>query len=102
MAGGAWFNEYFGENPTKEHLEAVALDQLKKILKITVDPLDSHSEILYNCIPQYVVGHEARCERIRNYITSHNMPLTICGSSYQGVGINDVILSAKEAVSNCK
>ncbi|XP_063974276.1 protoporphyrinogen oxidase [Diachasmimorpha longicaudata] len=98
MMGGAWFNDYFGGNSSQDYMVAVALDQLRSILGIKVDPSDTHFEILENCIPQYVVGHEERLKRIRNYITAHKMPLTLCGSSYQGVGLNDVILSAKQAV----
>ncbi|XP_015117488.1 protoporphyrinogen oxidase [Diachasma alloeum] len=98
MMGGAWFDEYFGVNSSQAHMETVALEQLRRILGIKVDPSDSHFQILENCIPQYIVGHEERLKRIRNYITAHKMPLILCGSSYQGVGLNDVILSAKQAV----
>lgn len=98
MMGGAWFHDYFGDNPSEDIMESVALEQLREILGINVHPVDSHFQILENCIPQYVVGHDERVNRIRNYIIDHKLPLTLCGSSYQGVGLNDVILSAKQSV----
>ncbi|XP_066582038.1 protoporphyrinogen oxidase isoform X3 [Prorops nasuta] len=75
MMGGAWFNKYFGESPSKETLLSVA----------TTAP---------------IVGHSQRVSRINDYISTRRIPLALCGSSYEGVGINDVILSAKQAVSN--
>lgn len=100
MIGGAWFEEYFGTNPTEEYLLSVALEQLKTILKIEIPPLSQNVSILRNCIPQYIVGHNDRVQRIKDYISVHKLPLGLCGSSYEGVGVNDVILSAKKAVSN--
>lgn len=100
MLGGAWFEEYFGTNPSEEHLLKVALEQLRTILNIVIPPIGSNVSILRNCIPQYIVGHQERKNRIQNYIEEHKIPLGLCGSSYEGVGVNDVILSAKKAVSN--
>lgn len=100
MMGGYWFEEKFGLNPTKEHLRSVALQQLKNILKFDDDPEYDHVNILQNCIPQYTVGHSQRIENIFKYISDNNLPLSLCGSSYGGVGVNDVILSAKIAVYN--
>lgn len=92
MMGGAWFDEYFGKNCSKEYFLNTAVEHVKKMLKIKIDPIDSDVGILNNCIPQYVVGHKDRIKRIHNYINEHNLPLSLCGSSYQGVGVNDVIL----------
>ncbi|KAK0079589.1 hypothetical protein PV325_001045 [Microctonus aethiopoides] len=100
MMGGDWFEQYFGQNPTKEYLLSVALENLKTILNIKDDPVEVDVSILKDCIPQYIVGHSQRCNRIHDYISSHGIPLTLCGSSYEGVGINDVILSAKNAIDN--
>lgn len=100
MMGGAWFEKYFGTNPTEEHLMSVALEQLKTILKINEDPIAQNVSILKNCIPQYIVGHDERVECIKDYISENKLPLGLCGASYEGVGVNDVILSAKKVVSN--
>ena len=100
MMGGAWFEKYFGQCSTKEHLLSVAKNQLNRILKINKDPVEHDVAILKDSIPQYVIGHSDRLQRIQNYISSHKIPLSLCGTSYEGVGFNDVILSAKQAVSH--
>ncbi|KAM0726926.1 Protoporphyrinogen oxidase [Formica fusca] len=98
MMGGAWFEKYFGPNPSEEHLLTTALDHIKKILHIEEEPVAHNVAVLKDCIPQHVVGHTQRIKRIHNYISARHIPLGLCGSSYQGVGLNDVILSAKQAV----
>ena len=98
--GGAWFQKYFGDSPSEEYLLSTARNQLNNILNIKETPDEYDVAILNNCIPQYIVGHSDRLQRIQNYISAHKIPLTLCGSSYHGVGINDVILSAKEGISH--
>lgn len=98
MMGGAWFEKYFGPNPTKEQLLMTAIDHTKDILHITKEPVAHNVAVLKDCIPQHVVGHTQRVKRIHGYISANHIPLGLCGSSYQGVGLNDVILSAKQAV----
>lgn len=100
MMGGKWFEERFGSNPTSEHLLEVATTQLKNIMGITDKPNAFKVNILKKCIPQYIVGHHDRIKRIREYIKDKSLPISLCGSSYDGVGVNDVILSAKNAVGN--
>ena len=100
MMGGVWFEKYFGKCPSEEHLLNVAVNQVREILHIEEDPMAFNVSILKDCIPQHIVGHMQRLTRIQNYISTHKIPLGLCGSSYQGVGLNDVILSAKEAVSD--
>lgn len=95
MCGGKWFEKWFGSNPTEAKLLEVALENVKNILNIKVNPERSRVNILKSCIPQYVVGHHDRVERIRNYIVEKKLPLSLCGSSYDGVGVNDVIVSAR-------
>lgn len=102
MMGGEWFEKYFGQNPTEEQLLTTALNQMKDILCINEKPVAHNISILKNCIPQHVVGHTQRVKRIHDYISAHKIPLGLCGSSYQGVGVNDVILSAKQAVCDVK
>lgn len=98
MMGGVWFEKYFGTNSTEKHLLSVAVEQVKTILKIKESPHAHSVSILKDCIPQHIVGHNQRIDRIRDYISKHKLPLGLCGSSYEGVGVNDVILSAKKAV----
>ncbi|KYN04390.1 PREDICTED: protoporphyrinogen oxidase [Cyphomyrmex costatus] len=98
MMGGAWFEKYFGSNPSEEQLLTTAINHIKNILVIEEEPVAYNVAILRDCIPQHVVGHNARVKRIHDYISAHHIPLALCGSSYEGVGLNDVILSAKQAV----
>ncbi|CAL7940701.1 unnamed protein product [Xylocopa violacea] len=100
MMGGAWFEKYFSKCSSEEHLKTVAIKYATEILHIQENPKAFNVSILRNCIPQYIVGHAQRLNRIHDYISAHKIPLGLCGSSYHGVGVGDVILSAKEAVSN--
>ncbi|XP_011698396.1 PREDICTED: protoporphyrinogen oxidase [Wasmannia auropunctata] len=102
MMGGAWFEKYFGANPSEERLLTTAINHTKSILQIDEEPVAHNVAVLKDCIPQHVVGHNARVKRIHDYISAHRIPLALCGSSYQGVGLNDVILSAKQAVRDVK
>ncbi|XP_011873466.1 PREDICTED: protoporphyrinogen oxidase [Vollenhovia emeryi] len=98
MMGGLWFEKYFGPDPPTEQLLTTAIDHTKNILQIEEEPIAHNVAVLRDCIPQHVVGHDARVKRIHDYISAHHIPLALCGSSYQGVGVIDVILSAKQAV----
>lgn len=99
MMGGKWYNERLGER-TDDELLRIATDQVENILKISAKPEAHKVNVLRECIPQYIVGHSDRIERIQEYIQDHKLPLRLCGSAYDGVGVNDVIYSAKQAVLN--
>ncbi|OWR45256.1 protoporphyrinogen oxidase [Danaus plexippus] len=98
MLGGRWFKEKFGPNITKEQLFDIATKEIKSILKIDEQVTAHNVSILDKCIPQYVIGHYERVDEIRQYIVNNNLPISLIGSSYDGVGINDVIYSAKTQV----
>ncbi|XP_055380908.1 protoporphyrinogen oxidase [Condylostylus longicornis] len=95
MMGGKWFEKYLGKNPSQSEILDIALEQTAKILHINEKPDMFRVNILRNCIPQYTVGHKKRIEEVRNYIEKNNLAVSLCGAAYDGVGINDVILSAK-------
>ncbi|XP_049866780.1 protoporphyrinogen oxidase-like [Pectinophora gossypiella] len=98
MMGGRWFQQKFGDDPSEANLLQVALQEIDRILHIKDEPASYNVNILEECIPQYVVGHYERVEKIRKYITDENLPMSLVGCSYDGVGINDVIYSAKTQV----
>lgn len=102
MAGGKWFEKWFGKFPTDQKILNIALEQVARVLDISVKPDSYKVNILKNCIPQYVVGHHDRVDKIRNYIEEKNLPMKLCGASYDGVGVNDVIYSAVKAVNSLK
>lgn len=100
MMGGKWFKSKFGDNVTEAELLDKAFGQLRSILKIDQPPVDYKVNILRKCIPQYVVGHHDRIDRIHNYISAKQLPLKLCGAAIDGVGVNDVIYSAKQVVQS--
>lgn len=102
MMGGRWFLERFGAEPTNEQLLDIAMREIRDILKINTKPNECKVNVLRNCIPQYVLGHTKRVANIREYIAEHRLPLALCGAAYDGVGVNDVIYSAKDAVKSIK
>lgn len=99
MMGGRWFEQLFGENPSEDCLLQTAKEQLGIILGIREEPIHFKVNILRKCIPQYVVGHGKKIDKIQDYIRRNKLPLAICGASYYGVGVNDTIMSAKNTVN---
>uniref|UniRef100_A0A1B6L6C7 Protoporphyrinogen oxidase n=1 Tax=Graphocephala atropunctata TaxID=36148 RepID=A0A1B6L6C7_9HEMI len=98
MMGGRWYEEYFGHSATEDTILETALREVSKILDIKQQPDLTHVSILKDCIPQYTIGHHDRVKRVMSYIEDHQLPLSLIGASYHGVGINDVIFSAKNVV----
>ncbi|ALC45922.1 Ppox [Drosophila busckii] len=98
MMGGRWFSKWFSNQPSQNELREMAQRYVAKILNINEEPKFSRVHTLPKCIPQYTVGHKRRVENIRKYISNYKLPLSICGAAFDGVGINDVILSARRQI----
>ncbi|KAH8332841.1 hypothetical protein KR074_011766 [Drosophila pseudoananassae] len=98
MMGGHWFDKWFGDRPSQKQILDLATHHVKEILGIREDPKFSRVHTLHKCIPQYTVGHKRRVDNIRKYLKTYKLPLSLCGAAYDGVGINDVILSARRQV----
>lgn len=101
MMGGAWYDKYL-KGKSKADIVDVACKYVHEILDVPREPDAHHVDILYDCIPQYTLGHSERVRNIQDYIDAENLPLYLTGSSYHGVGINDVILASKQTVDNIK
>ena len=84
---------------SNEDIYSLVKDHLLKTLHITAAPECYDFNTLIDCIPQYNIGHYATVEKLRIYIDENRIPLTLCGSSYDGIGINDVIKSVKFQVN---
>lgn len=99
MMGGAWFQEVFGapEAVTDEHLLARATEAVQHHLGVTTAPSWSRVNLHRDCIPQYYQGHFRRVESMRSFIKENNLSLSLIGSSYDGVAVNDVIYSGRTA-----
>lgn len=106
MMGGYGFQKHLVRNSkclSEEELTLIAMNHVKRVLKIQTTPNSHSTHILNDCIPQYTVGHYERVTKIQDYITSKCLPLTNVGSSYFGISINDVISSTMKAMRKlCK
>ncbi|KAM7420084.1 hypothetical protein PAMA_014677 [Pampus argenteus] len=100
MMGGAWFQEVFGvlETVTEERLLAKATEAVSCHLGVTTVPSWTRVSLQRDCIPQYYQGHFRRVESMRSFIQKKNLSMSLIGSSYDGVSVNDVIFSARTAV----
>ncbi|XP_076010052.1 protoporphyrinogen oxidase [Genypterus blacodes] len=100
MLGGAWFHEVFGppEEVKEEHLVTTATEAVRCHLGVTMAPSWSFAALQKDCIPQYYLGHWKRVESMRSFIRKNVLPLSLVGSSYDGVSVNDVIFSGRTAV----
>ncbi len=78
-----------------EELVAVARNELQ-LLEIAADPQLSRVHRWPRGMPQYVLGHPERLERIDAALTDH-AGLAFAGAAYRGVGIPDCIHSGEEA-----
>ncbi|TRY99126.1 hypothetical protein DNTS_028332, partial [Danionella cerebrum] len=99
MMGGAWFEQAFGcpDSVSEQMLLERAVKAVTSHLSLTSEPVWSFVAVLKNCIPQYHLGHWKTLEKMRQYISKHNLPLTLAGASYDGVSVNDVIFSGRTA-----
>ncbi|XP_071325642.1 protoporphyrinogen oxidase isoform X3 [Trachinotus anak] len=100
MMGGAWFQEEFGapEAVTEKRLLERATEAVQTHLGVTSAPTWSRVALQRDCIPQYYQGHHRRVESMRSFIKKNNLSLSLIGSSYDGVSVNDVIFSGRTAV----
>ena len=97
MIGGA-------KNPdvvtkSNEELIQIAIEKVTKHLNldknVTPDPELKVAGIMYDCIPQYYVGHYDHVEKLKANLQEHLPELTFIGTSFYGVGIADCIANAK-------
>ena len=95
--GGSRFHELFGspDHSDEEYLYHTALKNTREILNINAKPLKSLVTVQKNCIPQYQVGHLKTIDSINNEIKEKQLPLTLVGSSYKAVGLNDCIYNSQ-------
>jgi oxygen-dependent protoporphyrinogen oxidase len=75
-------------------IELVRSD-FKRLLNIDADPAFSTIDRWPNSMPQYVVGHKARQERIKDMLL-HIPGLYLTGNAYDGVGVPDCVRLAAQ------
>ncbi|KAM6893373.1 protoporphyrinogen oxidase [Xenentodon cancila] len=100
MMGGVWFQDAFGDPKavSTESLLARASEAVRCHLGVTARPSWSRVALHQDCIPQYHVGHGRRVESMRRFIRDNNLSLSLIGSSFDGVSVNDVIFSGRSTV----
>ncbi|KAI3361571.1 hypothetical protein L3Q82_013720, partial [Scortum barcoo] len=86
------------EAVTEDQLLARATEAVRCQLGVTTAPSWSRVALQRDCIPQYHQGHFRRVESMRSFIRKNNLTLSLIGSSYDGVSVNDVIFSGRTAV----
>jgi oxygen-dependent protoporphyrinogen oxidase len=78
-------------------LTALVQRELRPLLGVTAEPVDSLVTRWGGGLPQYAVGHVERVTRIRAAVAG--VPaLGVCGAAFDGVGIPACIASARAAV----
>ncbi|MEP6597993.1 MAG: protoporphyrinogen oxidase [Actinomycetota bacterium] len=78
-------------------LAVAALRDLRTLIGLDADPVDTQVTRWGGGLPQYALGHVARIERIRASVAG--VPgLAVCGAAYDGIGIPACIASARRAV----
>lgn len=77
-------------------LATIAKRALQSHLGVTAEPNFCHVHYMPSAIPQYVVGHIERVERIERLAAAVDPRLTLGGSSLYGVAINDIVAHARQ------
>jgi oxygen-dependent protoporphyrinogen oxidase len=85
------------QRPDTELVEAVAMD-LREAIGLRAPLLDATVTRWGGALPQYVVGHLDRVERIRRSVAGVAR-LEVCGAAFEGVGIPAVIADAEAAAT---
>ncbi|CAF3330585.1 unnamed protein product [Rotaria socialis] len=98
MMGGAWFDQLRLGQCSDEQLMHIVTAELKKQMNLDQKPLFYSIARLNKAIPNYYVGHEDVLDDINTLVRRNNLPLTLVGNSYRGIGISDVIYDARVEV----
>ena len=78
----------------------ISVEKILKYVETTMgfrNPCFVDSVELKDCIPQYTVGHYERIADARKVISDAKLPLTLAGASFDGVSVNDCIMSGRKA-----
>lgn len=78
-----------------EQLEAMAREELRKLVGLKAEPLSMRVSRWHEALPQYNMGHSDRVREIESAVDS--LGITFAGSSYRGAGIPDCMRQGAEA-----
>jgi protoporphyrinogen/coproporphyrinogen III oxidase len=74
----------------------IAREELHLTLGITAEPILKRVFLWEKAMPQYVLGHTQRLQRIERILEDYP-GLALAGNAYQGIGIPDCIYSGEQA-----
>lgn len=83
-----------------DQIVKIVLEDLKKIMDITMDPDFTIVSRWKNAMPQYTVGHKQRLATILQHIKEELPGVFLAGASYEGVGVPDCIDQGEAAVKD--
>jgi len=86
---------------TQEATEHDVLNELKRLMGFTANPVFTRAFRWPRSMPQYVVGHADRLARIERFLQRHPR-LHLTGNAYFGIGIPDCIRVARETAEHIK
>jgi oxygen-dependent protoporphyrinogen oxidase len=92
--GGALHPEVAGQ--TDDELAALAHGELRELLKLLSEPMETHVARWPASMPQYRVGHVQQAGAIEHLAGAHR-GLALAGNAYRGVGIPQCIRSGEDA-----
>ena len=92
--GGALQRELLEESDNT--LQRMAGEELRDLMGIEAAPLHTVLARYPDAMPQYLVGHIGRVERIESMLERHP-GLALAGNAYRGVGLPDCVNSGEQA-----
>lgn len=100
MIGGRWFKDLFGDpnSVSEDTLLQISVEEVGKRFNTTDKPVRHKVLMQRKCIPQYMIGHHHKLEKIDEEITKNNLSLSLIGASYKGAGVPDCIYNSKLSV----
>ena len=76
----------------------MAVELLQRHLGIVAKPSLSNVRVHHECIPQYTVGHNDRMQAAHSeLLDAYQGRLSVAGSSYTGVSVNDCVNAGRVA-----
>ncbi|CAO3628376.1 unnamed protein product [Mucor fragilis] len=105
MMGGHMWNSTFDNAQPSQVDPAIALEKASKALSVYLgiqqQPKFSMASVLQECIPQYIVGHEARLGELHQDIKQkYSHLLSVTGASYLGVSVPDCVKNSRLLVND--
>lgn len=98
MIGGAWFHQGGIDQLDSRQLVDKARAVLQRQLGVEGELARSTVAVNHRCIPVYGLKHRQLVATVREDIAVKQLPIRLCGNSYDGVSVSDCVYSAYKAV----